>query len=390
MQASVDPSDISHRGALTRNDAAQALFLSPDGLDLLRDDEAVLCDSGAERCLPVHASDFIIFPDEVSEDVDSEMPLHSEPHSDVTSFTSTQHSVAPTRAIDPDIVITGNDSHRRNAQSSTTLTIIPAEIHHDGVDHRPLELVANSDESPRQSEPCLRSAAGALHGSDTHKRSRDDDARLHDATSKRPNVPRLAPRSSTRVAQSTSHRRKARKPHPVRSTSEMYCSIGSADSIIQLKAMMPMIRSSNEWNWSRRGATIADVFKVLDRLEAIQQSCAFWRRIFLYRLAEHRDRLLENAQERRKLDTRFLRPRGVGKVEAEVIDDLTQEIYPHTVTRRRDLSVQQWRDSHVTERKKVSNRLTVARHWKRAVRRFQLGIFLLIPCGGQSGVQNHV
>ncbi|KAK5263512.1 hypothetical protein LTR96_011096 [Exophiala xenobiotica] len=153
---------------------------------------------------------------------------------------------------------------------------------------------------------------------------------------------------------------------------------------------MPMIRSPNEWSLGRGVATIADVFKVLDRLEAIQQSCAFWRRIFLYRLAEHRDRLLERAQERRNLDTRVLRPRGSGKVETEVIDDLIEKIYPHTVTQRRDLSIEQWRDRHMPERKKISNRLHVARNWKRAAQRFHLGIFLLIPCGGQSRVQNYV
>jgi len=169
---------------------------------------------------------------------------------------------------------------------------------------------------------------------------------------------------------------------------DLYNSVASADSMIQLKSMISVMRTSNKWDMGCNTATAAKTFEMLDKLENVQHYCAIWRRILLFRFAEHRDKLLEEAYERRRMGNASLAPPHTRKAESEVIDGLVQEIYPYTAIENTHSDIHDWRETHGSERRKIKNRLHHARNWKRAVQQLQLGFFALVPIGGESGVQN--
>ena len=170
----------------------------------------------------------------------------------------------------------------------------------------------------------------------------------------------------------------------------LYSSMGSSREVLQLKAMIRSIDSTTRLEMRVHAVTGRDIFRALDGLDTFQQNCNLWRRMLLYRLAEHRDNLVQNIKNKQQEHPTTLDERRGGKFESNIKDTLAQEIYPNIIPPEDHTNIVEWRRTYGSQRKSVSNRLYAARNWKRAVERFQLGILALMPFGDRSDCQNYL
>lgn len=169
---------------------------------------------------------------------------------------------------------------------------------------------------------------------------------------------------------------------------DFYSATASADSMAQLKEVIAAMRHSNSWNLSREFSSIANIVRALDKLDAVQHSVAFFRRILLLRISHHRDQRMEEVQNQIQNTRSTRQSSSRGKVESIVIDMLTQEVYPKTKKHLEEKNDPEWRKTYEKERKKLQNRFQWAKNWRRAVELFGFGILALVPTGGIYQIQN--
>ena len=174
----------------------------------------------------------------------------------------------------------------------------------------------------------------------------------------------------------------------VQTICDLYLATASADSMVQLRDMVANERSSEKWRASYESPSIVNTVCVLDTLDLLQQSATFLRRILLLRLADHRDRLMEELQKHGRSSSNSAQTSLGGKMVSIVLDTLIVQCYPHIKGPLREGDIREWRETHVVERKALKNRLAVARNWLQAVKRFKLGIIALVPTGGVFQIQN--
>lgn len=265
----------------------------------------------------------------------------------------------------------------------TTPTIDPAEIHLSTVCLSSMNPLLSPDLDPRSISPSM---SRVPRPPAKRKRStRYDTVPQNQVASRRSKIGVMESLQDPNTTQTD------KMPEQGDIVSNLCSSVASATSMIQLKAMISAMRRSDQWDMRFHAVTAIKIFQALDRLETVQQSCALWRRILLYRLAKHRDQLLETIRKHRLPGSRTRVSQRLGKPESEVIDVLMKEIHPHTASLNNDTDTDTeiWRKRYCHERKNVSNRLHAARKWKLAVQNFQIGILALIPLGGEFSTQNY-
>lgn len=150
--------------------------------------------------------------------------------------------------------------------------------------------------------------------------------------------------------------------------------------MVQFKEITASFRDPKRCTWIHDLTSVAKTVNALDKVEVFQQSAAFLRRILLLRLSKHRDKVLEEVQQKQQ---RHRRP------EILVYDKLICDAYPQLAPRSEEESIDEWREGCLDQRKALKNRLTAARNWRLAVEIFSLGIIALVPTGGLFQVQNH-
>lgn len=174
----------------------------------------------------------------------------------------------------------------------------------------------------------------------------------------------------------------------VQSMCDLYSSIASADSMLQLKDVVSAMRRLDDWIPKREISSVVSTVRALDKLDALQQSTAFLRRVLLLRIAAHRDRLLEELRTGRQTATTTRQSSSAGKLESIVCDMLVQEAYPQSTRHSEEMDIYQWRKKHEVQRKALHNRLSAARNWRQAVELFGYGVVALVPTGGVFQIQN--
>lgn len=164
----------------------------------------------------------------------------------------------------------------------------------------------------------------------------------------------------------------------------LYNSIGSAKSLLQLKGILSMMRTPHIWTFKCNETDAKTILKSLEDLDTSTYACGLKRRILSVRFVEYRDRRLQELERDRPTQRKRLydRPEPIlpRRPTSEVLDILIREICPPQLGEEQEL--------FESRRKKIKNRLCLARHWQTAVKCMSLGILALIPTGGPADVQN--
>jgi hypothetical protein len=168
---------------------------------------------------------------------------------------------------------------------------------------------------------------------------------------------------------------------------DLYHATASKDAIFQLKDIISAIRRADSWTPSLEFSSVFSTVCALDKLDVMQHSAAFFRRVLLVRLADHRhDKMKELETQRADTTTQSS---SVGrKPGSQVLDILQREAYPDTDRQLKECDNSEVRERYGVERKALRNRLTSARNWRYAVNSFGFGILALIPTGGCFQIQN--
>ncbi|ETI24394.1 hypothetical protein G647_03763 [Cladophialophora carrionii CBS 160.54] len=122
---------------------------------------------------------------------------------------------------------------------------------------------------------------------------------------------------------------------------------------------------------------------MLDNLCQVRHAQVLWRRMLLFRLSQHHYELFEVVGKEREASPTTSRIQRQGRSGSEVLDILTQELYPLIANQEsnKSLDVKAWRAKYLAKRRSVSNRLHAAKNWRKGVDRFGLGILVLFPFG---------
>ena len=170
---------------------------------------------------------------------------------------------------------------------------------------------------------------------------------------------------------------------------DFYYATASEDAIHQLKDIISAIRHAESWTPGPELSSVFGTVRALDKLDVMQHSAAFLRRVVLVRLADHRDDKMKELEIQRA-KTRTTQQDSVGgKLESHALDILLREAYPDDSRQLEERDNSETRERYKAERKALSNRLTSARNWRCATRVFGFGILALIPTGGCFQIQNH-
>jgi hypothetical protein len=169
---------------------------------------------------------------------------------------------------------------------------------------------------------------------------------------------------------------------------DLYHATASKDAIFQLKDIISAIRRADSWTPGLEFSSVFSTVCALDKLDVMQHSTAFFRRVLLVRLADHRHNKMKEL-ETQKADTTTTQPSSVRrKPGSQVLDILQREAYPDTDRQLKECDNPELREKYGVERKALRNRLTSARNWRCAVNLFGFGILALIPTGGCFQIQN--
>ncbi|KIX06959.1 uncharacterized protein Z518_04935 [Rhinocladiella mackenziei CBS 650.93] len=273
-------------------------------------------------------------------------------------------------------VMAGNDTI-----DPAVLRLNMSTTHHD------LEQTATHFQSRLHQSPGSRTRLRC------HERSRSKAiSRVPRADTRRKRMRRISPSSASGDDASLRHdftqSLEGEDENKVEFLCDLYRSVASPDSMSQLKDVVSAMRRSDEWTLCHDISTVVNTVKALDKLDTLQQSIAFVRRILLLHIVDHRKDLLEELKNSQQDVASNRRLWLGGKVESIVLDKLVQQAYPHTVGNPDEDDIQKWREKYEAERKRLKNRLSAARNWRHAVDLFGLGIIALVPSGGDFHIQN--
>ena len=169
-----------------------------------------------------------------------------------------------------------------------------------------------------------------------------------------------------------------------------YCFVASPGSISQVRTIIETFRGSDlSMHLMCSNAAMKETFQALDKLDGIQQNCAFMRRLLLVRFAKYRDVVQENFETHKETSSRRLPSEPADRLSTQILDRLVLKVCPSSADHHKYKNLREWREKYVDERTKIQNRLYLSRNWVKAVCRFGLGVLALIPIGGKVELQNH-